>query len=653
VRDATRLYRPATPPGHDPSRAAQRAADPRGWRYDDDALDTVHRVIAERRDIRRFRPDAVPDDVLERVLAAAHRAPSVGLMQPWRLIVIRGTEPRIAIRDVAARERLLQAGNFDERARQFLDQKIEGIVEAPLGVCVCCHHGTPGEEILGRGTIPDTDIYSTACAIQNLWLAARAEGLGVGWVSFYRLADLRAILGIPARVDPIAYLCIGWPDERPVRPGLETTGWAARLPLERVVMAERWVDEPERDAASGDGAAANGASRTPRASGGSPTPDLVAATGTPGGSPTPDLVAATGTPGASHAPDHAATIRTSHAPGTSRAPDRAAAISARDRSDRLVKPGGSLGALEPLIERWAGASGAPPPARIRAGVLVCAADHGHTAHGTSLFGSHVSAQVAAAAARGETAAGVLARDGGHRLLVADLGLRGATPEGVLDRKVAAGSADMSAGAALTQAEILAALAAGRELTALLADDGVDCLVLGEIGMGNTATAAALASLLTGAPARVTVGRGTGLDAAGLERKRAVVQATVALHAQAATPEAMLAATGGLELAALAGAVLEAWEQRLPVMLDGFATAAAALAGARLQLAAGAGLFASHLSAEPGHALVLTELGLEPLLDLRMRLGEASGALVALPLVERAGLLHAQMATFAEAGVDES
>ncbi len=592
--DATRLHRPATPPGHDPSRAAQRAADPRGWRYDDDALDAVHRVIAERRDIRRFRPERVPDDVLERVLTAAHRAPSVGLMQPWRLIVIRASEPRIAIRDVAARERLRQADRFDERAHQFLDQKIEGIVEAPLGVCVCCHHGSPGEEILGRGTIPETDVYSTACAIENLWLAARAEGLGVGWVSFYRLADLRAILAIPAQVDPIAYLCIGWPDERPLRPGLETSGWAARLPLERVVMAERWQAQPgdgdrDRDVA---GAAA------------------------------------------------------------ARAPDRAAAIAARDRSDRLVKPGGSLGALAPLIERWAAASGAPPPPRIRAGVLVCAADHGHTAHRTSLFGSEVSAQVAAAAARGETAVGVLARDAGHRLLVADLGLRGRTPDGVLDRKVVHGSADMTAEAGLTASQLQQALQAGAELAAQLAAGGVDCLVLGEIGIGNSATAAALAALLTGAPASATVGRGTGLDAAGLDRKRAVVDATVARHSGAATPEQMLAAAGGAELAALAGAVLEAWKRRLPVVLDGYATAVAALAATRLQPAAGAGLFAGHLSAEPGHQLVLTELGLEPLLDLRMRLGEASGALVALPLVERAGLLHAQMATFVEAGVDD-
>jgi nicotinate-nucleotide--dimethylbenzimidazole phosphoribosyltransferase len=597
MSDATRLVRPATPPGHDPSRAAQRAADPRGWRYGDDDLEAVHRVIAERRDIRRFRPDPVPADVLDRILAAAHRAPSVGLMQPWRLIVIRGAGPRIAIRDVAARERLRQAGRFDERARAFLDQKVEGIVEAPLGICVCCDHGEPGEEILGRGTIPDTDVYSTACAIQNLWLAARAEGLGVGWVSFYRLADLRAILGIPERVDPIAYLCIGWPDERPVRPGLESSGWASRVAVDRVVMDERWE---EGDAPAG------------------------------------------------------AVTHATPAPATApRTPDRAAAIRARDRSDRLVKPGGSLGALEPLIERWAAASGAPPPARLHAGVLICAADHGHTAHGTSLFGSEVSAQVAAAAARGETAAGVLARDGGHALLVADLGLRGETPPGVADHKVAPGSADMTTGPGLTADQLHAALAAGRALAGQLHDGGADCLVLGEIGMGNTATTAALASLLTGAPAATTVGRGTGLDAPALERKRALVEATVALHADTASdPEQMLAATGGLELAALAGAVLEAWQHRLPVLLDGYATSVAALAATRMQAAAGAGLFASHLSAEPGHALVLTELGLEPLLDLRLRLGEASGALMALPIVERAGLLHAQMATFAEAGVDE-
>jgi nicotinate-nucleotide--dimethylbenzimidazole phosphoribosyltransferase len=581
-----RLVRPPTPAGFDASRAAERAAEPTGWRYPEAERAAVHRVIAERRDIRRFRPDGVPEELLRRVLQAAHRAPSVGLMQPWRLIVVRELATRVAIRRLAQRERLRQAGRFDERARQFLDQKIEGVVEAPLGICVCCDHGDPQAEVLGRATIPQTDTYSTACAVENLWLAARAEGLGIGWVSFYRPDDLRALLGIPPRADPIAYLCLGWPDERPLRPGLEAAGWSARLPLDAVVMDERWHD---------DGAVAM-------------------------------------------------------APTTRSRPDRAAAIAARDRLDELVKPAGSLGALEALIERWASITGAPPPAAIHAGVLVCAADHGHVAHGTSLFDGAVSAQVTAAAARGETAVGVLARGAGHALLVADIGLAGATPPGVRDAKVAHGSADMLAGPALTAAALDAALAAGAQLAGELAAGGVDCLVLGEIGIGNTATTAALACALTGAAPQQTVGRGTGLDAAGLERKRAAVAAAIARHGAPLPARAALLAVGGLELAALAGAILEAARRRLPVVLDGYPVAAAALAAAGIEPAAAECLVAGHRSAEPGHDLVLAELGLEPLLDLRLRLGEASGALLALPLVAAAGALHREMATFAEAGV---
>ena len=582
-----RLRRPPTPAGFDPSRAAERAADPAGWRFADAERDAVRRVIAERRDIRRFRPDEVPGEVLERVLEAAHRAPSVGLMQPWRFIVVRELGTRVAIRSLARRERLRQADRFAERARQFLDQKIEGIVEAPLGVCVCCDPGDPGVEVLGRGTIPETDVYSTACAVENLWLAARAEGLGVGWVSFYRPDDLRELLGIPARVEPIAYLCVGWPDERPVRPGLESAGWAARAPLDAVVMAERWSDD-----------------RAPAAP----------------AAPRPRL-------------------------------DRAAAIAARDRLDRLVKPAGSLGALEALIERWAAISGGPPPASLRAGVLVCAGDHGHVARGTSLYGADVSAQVAAAAARGETAVGVLARQGGHELLVADVGLATPAPGGVRDVKVRAGTGDMLDGPALSERDLDAALAAGATLAAELAGRGADCLVLGEIGMGNTATSAALLCALTGASAAVTVGRGTGLDAAGLERKRGLVTAAIARHGAPLAPREALLAVGGLELAALAGAAAEAARRGLPAVLDGFAVGVAALAATRLDPAVGEAVIASHRSAEPGHELVLAELGLEPLLDLRLRLGEASGALLALPIIAAAGALHAQMATFEEAGVE--
>jgi nicotinate-nucleotide--dimethylbenzimidazole phosphoribosyltransferase len=583
------VRRPALGPELDPSRAADRAADPRGWQMDDAARTALAAVIADRRDVRRFRPDPVDDALLERVLGAAHRAPSVGLSQPWRFVVVRGTETRARVRALAERERARQAPRFGPRARAFLDQKVEGVLEAPVGVCVCCVPPPAGTEVLGRATIPATDLYSTACAIQNLWLTARAEGLGVGWVSFYRPDELRAVLDIPEAVEPVAWLCVGWPDERPVRPGLERAGWAQRRPLAEVVHHERWP--------------------------------------------------------AGEADDERAP-----------APDAGARIAARDRADLLVKPAGSLGVLEDVVERWSAATGAPPPAPLRAAHLVCAADHGHAGRGTSLFDGVVSGQVAAAAARGETAIGVLARARDETLVVADLGMRGPTPPGCVDRRCAQGTADFVAGPAMTATQRDAALAAGAELArALLHESGAHCLVLGEIGIGNTATAAALLCALTGAQPEEVVGRGTGLDAQGVVRKTTTVAAALArVGAGAATaddPAEALRQLGGLELAALAGAIHAAHDARTPVILDGFAVGVAALVAVRLRPTCREWLVAGHRSAEPAHALVLAELGLEPLLDLRLRLGEASGAALALPLVEQAGRLHREMATFAEAGVD--
>ncbi len=274
-------------------------------------------------------------------------------------------------------------------------------------------------------------------------------------------------------------------------------------------------------------------------------------------------------------------------------------------------------------------------------------------HGTSLFDAEVSAQVTAAAARGETAVGVLARRGGHQLLVADVGLVGPTPDGVRHMKIVAGSADMTCGPALTVAQLDGALDAGAALARELAEHDVHCLVLGEIGIGNTATTAALVCALTGAAPQLAVGRGTGVDAAGLERKRATVAAALELHGAALDAREALRCVGGLELAALVGAATEAIRLRLPVLLDGYAVTAAALAAVQLDATVGEVLIAGHRSAEPGHALLLSELGLEPLLDLRLRLGEASGALLALPLIEAAGALHAQMGTFEESGVARS
>jgi nicotinate-nucleotide--dimethylbenzimidazole phosphoribosyltransferase len=632
MSEGTQGYvRPATPEGFDASRAAERADDPTGWRFPEEAREALSAIIGARRDIRRFRPDPVPPEVLERVLAAAHRAPSVGLMQPWRFVLVRDDETRVAMRGLAQRERLRQAERFSDRARHFLDQKIEGIVDAPMGIVVCCDPGHPDVEVLGRGTIPETDVHSTACAIQNLWLAARAEGLGVGWVSFYRREDLRGLLGIPDRVDPMAWLCVGWPDERPVRPGLEAQGWAQRAPLSAVVVEDRWPAEdllPLGGAVPVDGAEALGVTPTD-ATRRSPSPEQADAAGD---EPLPPAVAAL-----------VAAIGT---------PDERVAVAVRDRADELVKPAGSLGALEAIVERWAAWSGDVPPSPLRPGMLVLAADHGHVARGTSLYGGNVSAQIAAAAVRGGTAIGVLARHHAGLLAVADLGLRGPTPEGVRPARVRdGGTADLGAGPAMTADELERAIATGARLAGELLDRGARCLLPGEIGIGNTTSAAALACALTGLTPELAVGRGAGADAAGLERKRGVVREALRRAGRPTAPLHALRELGGLELAGVVGAILEAGRRRVPVVLDGFAVGVCALAAVRLAPGVREGLVAGHRSAEPAHGAVLAQLGLEPLLDLRLRLGEASGAALALPLLEQAGRLHRDMETFAEAGVD--
>lgn len=202
----------------------------------------LYRCIAERRDVRRdFRPDPVPAEVLARVLAAGHAAPSVGFLQPWNFIVVRSAATKAALHDAFARANAEAADMFEgERAALYRSLKLEGLREAPLLLCVTCERGRAGPVVLGRTHQSEMDIYSTVCAVQNIWLAARAENLGVGWVSILALADLHRILAIPDHIEPIALLCMGYVDRFAATPDLERAGWRQRLPLEDLVFEEQF-----------------------------------------------------------------------------------------------------------------------------------------------------------------------------------------------------------------------------------------------------------------------------------------------------------------------------------------------------------------------------------------------------------------------------
>ena len=202
----------------------------------------VYKAIHQRRDVRgQFKPDLVPDDLLRRVLDAAHHAPSVGFMQPWNFILVRDAAIKRQVHDAFAEANAEAAAMFDaERAAKYRGFKLEGILESPLNICVTCDRNRTGQVVVGRTHQRMMDLYSSVCAVQNLWLAARAEGLGVGWVSIYRQERLKEILGIPAEIVPIAYLCVGFVDFFFEQPELEAAGWLPRLPLDDLIFNDLW-----------------------------------------------------------------------------------------------------------------------------------------------------------------------------------------------------------------------------------------------------------------------------------------------------------------------------------------------------------------------------------------------------------------------------
>ncbi len=344
-------------------------------------------------------------------------------------------------------------------------------------------------------------------------------------------------------------------------------------------------------------------------------------------------------------------------------PDRAAADASRSRQLRLTKPPGSLGRLEDLGAHLSGIAGeCPPPLPDPAATAVFVGDHGVHAQGVSPWPQEVTTQMVANFVAGGAAVNVFARQVGSRVVVVDVGMVGdaeAAPETgdadrprLLRRKVRRGTGDLSTGAAMTVEEARRALDVGAEVAAMLVSGGARCLITGDMGIANTTASAALVASLTDRPATAVTGRGTGIDDHLLTRKTALVAAAAARarYEHGGDALAVLAEVGGLEHAALAGFVVGAAAQQVPVIVDGVIAAAALLVASRLVPGVEECVIAGHRSVEPGASAVLDLLGLAPVVDLGLRLGEGTGAVLALPLVEAAARVLREMATFEDTGI---
>ncbi|MFF9088761.1 nicotinate-nucleotide--dimethylbenzimidazole phosphoribosyltransferase [Streptomyces sp. NPDC014991] len=570
--------------------------------YADAEREAVLKVMRERRDIRNgFRSDPIPHEVLLRVLEAAHTAPSVGHSQPWDFVVIRSAETRRTMHELAMRQREAYAKSLPKgRAKQFKELKIEAILDTPVNIVVTADPTRGGRHTLGRHTQPQMAPYSSALAVENLWLAARAEGLGVGWVSFFDEREMVRALGLPEHLEVVAYLCVGYVDEFPDEPELMQAGWSKRRPLSWVVHEETYGR---------------------RALPGEDPHDLLAET--------------------------VAQIRPL---------DAKALGEAWERQKRMTKPAGALGMLEIISAQLSGLSRqCPPPLPEPAAVAIFAGDHGVHAQGVTPWPQEVTAQMVANFLGGGAVCNAFAAQVGAEVCVVDVGVVAdlpATP-GLLPRKIRGGTSDMTTGPAMSREEARAAIEVGIETARDLVAAGNKALLTGEMGIANTTASAALISVYTGAdPAEVT-GRGTGINDETLARKTEVVRRALELHQpDPADPVGVLAAIGGFEHAAMVGLLLGGASLRTPVILDGVSAGAAALVARAIAPEVLAACIAGHRSAEPGHVAALNKLGLRPLVDLDLRLGEGTGALLALPLVQSTARAMHEVATFDSAGVTE-
>jgi len=333
--------------------------------------------------------------------------------------------------------------------------------------------------------------------------------------------------------------------------------------------------------------------------------------------------------------------------------DAAAMAQARSRQDRLTKPLGALGRLESLSIQLAGITGRATPDFTRKAVVVCAADHGVAAQGVSAYPQAVTAQMVLNFLGGGAAINVLARHAGARVVVADLGVAVELPPhpDLLNRRVGPGTQDFTLGPAMTRSQAETAIIAGIEIIEAEIERGLDLVATGEMGIANTTAASALVAVFTGESPETVTGHGTGVTNEVWRHKVEVIRRGLALHApDPREPIDVLAKVGGFEIAALAGVILGAAAHRVPVVLDGFISGAAGVVAAAISPAVRDYCIASHRSVEQGHRAALAWMGLEPILDLNLRLGEGTGAVLAFPIIEASAKLLGEMATFEGAGV---
>ncbi|WP_316635749.1 nicotinate-nucleotide--dimethylbenzimidazole phosphoribosyltransferase [uncultured Flavobacterium sp.] len=550
-------------------------------------------ILKSRRDTRHFTTDAVPDEVIEKALQAGHWAPSVGLTDATRYYLIKSDEVKSAIKDLFLdyNKKAESLTDNPEQKEHYRSLKLEAIEEAPIGLIIAYDRSVLNQFTIGTVGSNEAVKFSSVCAAQNIWLSLTEQGYGMGWVSILNYYQFKKILDLPENIEPLGYFCIGKP----------ATNYDNQPMLQQLQWKQKSV-----------------------------VPDFK------------EIKNITVNP----VLDFSLKFKTS-----AESNDGFLTL-LQDKIDSKTKPIGALGTLETLAFQIATVFETLNPKIINPNIVVFAADHGIANHGVSAYPQDVTRQMVGNFLEGGAAINVFCNQNNIRLSIVDAGVNYDFPTNanLIHAKIAKGTQSFLHIPAMSETELQLCFEKGKSIVEGIAKTGSNCIGFGEMGIGNTSTAAVLMSLLTGFSIEECVGKGTGVEDEKLLQKQDILKKAIENYSGQAELMQQLAYFGGFEIIQMASGMLTAFENKMLILVDGFICSVAFLIALKINPAIHKNAVFCHCSAEKAHQKLLNYLDAKPILNLDLRLGEGTGCAVAFPILKSAEAFLNEMASFESAGV---
>lgn len=552
-------------------------------------------ILQSRRDTRHFTADEVPDEVLQKALQAGHWAPSVGLTDATKYYLIKSAEVKNAVKNLFINYNKKAAALTDnpEQKEHYQSLKLEAIEEAPIGLVIAYDRSVLNQFTIGTVGSNEAVKFSSVCAAQNIWLSLTEQGYGMGWVSILDYYQFKKILNLPEEIEPLGYFCIGKP--------------ATNYDNQPMLQQLHWKQKSEApDCTEIKNITKNDIEDFPLKS----------------------------------------------VQSLKKTADFDALL--KDKIDSKTKPIGALGVLETLAFQMATVFETLEPKIINPNIVVFAADHGIANHGVSAYPQDVTRQMVANFLEGGAAINVFCQQNNILLSIVDAGVNYDFPTNanLINAKIAKGTQSFLHIPAMSEAELQLCFKKGKTIVENIAKNGSNCIGFGEMGIGNTSTAAVLMSVLTGFPIQECVGKGTGVENEKFLEKQNLLQKAIENYSGHAELMTQLAYFGGFEILQISGGMLAAYENKMLILVDGFICTVAFLIASKINPAIKNNAIFCHSSAEKAHQKLLDYLEVKSLLQLDLRLGEGTGCAIAFPILKSAEAFLNKMASFASAGVSQ-